>query len=271
MVEASPKTNFPVGADGVVDKDALVKHFGSFVRGIARQVKGTLSSQIEIEDLINYGMTGLLEAADRFDPQFGANFTTFSYYRVRGAIYDGLRGMGWLRRSEYQKTKNSQRANAYLENINNRSGSGTSKSPSDTINQMVDQVNNLVTIFITSLDGMTDLDIEDKQSLRQDDIAEEKQLQKLVMEAIAKLNDEDRQLIQLYYFEEKSLEEVGKTIGLSKSWTCRKHAQAIAKLSKFMQGSLSIHSPQAFPAPSRFEHDISEIPVNLPFKKERNT
>lgn len=241
MVQASSSSNFPVNVHGVVDKSALVKNFGPFVRGIARQVKGTLSSHIEIDDLVNYGMAGLLEAAERFDPQYGANFTTFSYYRVRGAIYDGLRGMGWLRRSEYQKTKTCQRANAYLENISSRMNPADQrKSVTDNISEMTEQVNNLVTIFITSLEAMADTEIEDKTLRRQDDIVEKKQLQTLVLDAISQLDEEDQRLIQLYYFEDLSLEEVGKQIGLSKSWTCRKHAQAIGKLSKTMHQALQI-------------------------------
>ena len=74
----------------------LIEQYGSFVRSIARQVKKSVSPRIELDDLIAYGMTGLLEAGERFDAKQGANFTTFSYYRIRGAIYDGLRGMGWV-------------------------------------------------------------------------------------------------------------------------------------------------------------------------------
>ena len=78
----------------VVDKKAVVSQFGYYVRSIARKILRTLSSCIELDDLISYGMMGLLEAAERYDPKKGVSFTTFSYYRIKGAIYDGLRGMG---------------------------------------------------------------------------------------------------------------------------------------------------------------------------------
>lgn len=243
MVHVSPKNTFPLTSTGGVDKKTLTQNFGPYVRGIARQVKGTLSSQIEIDDLVNYGMIGLFEAADRFKPEIGANFTTFSYYRIRGAIYDGLRGMGWLRRSEYQKTKMSQRANSYLESVNTQMPLDASKkNATQALGEVTEQVNNLVTIFITSLDAMTDVDFEDKGTKRQDDAFEEQQMQELVLDALMNLNPEDRELIQLYYFDELSLEEVGKKIGLSKSWTCRKHAQAIGKLSKYLNQALAIRS-----------------------------
>ena len=81
----------------------LVEQYSEYVVRIAKQVKRTLSPNIETDDLISYGMTGLIEAAERFDPSLGANFSTFSYYRIRGAIYDGLRVMGSLSRTEYRR------------------------------------------------------------------------------------------------------------------------------------------------------------------------
>lgn len=215
------------------DKRALVEQFTPFVRSIAKQVKKSLSSVIELDDLIGYGMAGLLEAAERYDPKHGANFSTFSYYRVRGAIYDGLRGMGWVSRHEYQKIRFGERATAYLENVATRESgaSGVRKSSEDNIEDLASQVNQLVTIFVTSLEGMGDSQFEDKGALRQDDRLQDQQMKQFMKSALLKLPQEDQELIRLYYFKDLSLEEVGDKIGLSKSWTCRRHAQIIEKLS----------------------------------------
>ena len=70
---------------------------------------------IEFDDLVGFGMQGLLEAAQRFDDRHGVAFTTFAYYRVRGAMFDGLRSMGWLPRSEYARVRFEERANSYLQ------------------------------------------------------------------------------------------------------------------------------------------------------------
>ena len=77
----------------------------------------TKQEEIDFDDLVEYGVIGLLEAADRFDPSIGANFMTFAYYRIRGAIYDGLRGMGWMSRTEYAKARFEERANEYLAEV----------------------------------------------------------------------------------------------------------------------------------------------------------
>ena len=207
----------------------LIEQYGSFVRSIARQVKKSVSPRIELDDLIAYGMTGLLEAAERFDEKQGANFTTFSYYRVRGAIYDGLRGMGWVSRNEYQKIRFGEQANAYLENA--------SGAKSEDLEDLASQVNSLVTIFVTSLEGLEKQDFEDTKLQAQDDRLLELELKNTLKKALLRLPKADLELITLYYFKNMSLEEVGQKIGLSKSWTCRKHAPVIEKLGALMRGA----------------------------------
>jgi len=93
------------GPAPTTDRRAIAEQYAPYVRSIAGKVKRTVAKEIEFEDLVEYGMIGLLEAADRYDPSHGANFMTFAYYRIRGAIYDGLRGMGWMSRNEYAKAR----------------------------------------------------------------------------------------------------------------------------------------------------------------------
>src|SRR4051812_46083884 len=108
MTESKAKPADPL------DRRALAEQYIPYVRSIAGKIKKTVAKEIDFEDLVEYGMIGLLEAADRYDPKFGANFMTFAYYRIHGAIYDGLRGMGWMSRSEYAKARFEERANEFL-------------------------------------------------------------------------------------------------------------------------------------------------------------
>src|SRR4030095_2508594 len=96
------------------DRNAIITQYTPYVRSIAGKIKKTLAKEIEFEDLVEYGMIGLLEAAERYDAGMGANFMTFAYYRIRGAIYDGLGGMGWMSRSEYARVRYEEKANAYM-------------------------------------------------------------------------------------------------------------------------------------------------------------
>jgi len=234
------KAHPAVGEDGKLDKRALVEQYTPYVRSIAAKIKKTLANNIEFDDLMSYGMTGLLEAADRYDPKYGANFMTFSYYRVRGAIYDGLRGMGWVSRSEYQKIRFEERATQYLNNVANRNlgAKHDRKDAADKVNELADQVSRLVTIYVTSLEGMTDLQVADEKHKPVDDRFMDLQMKDKVRDAILKLPDAERTLLTLYYFKEMSLQEVGEHMGLSKSWTSRRHAQAIEKLSRILQDML---------------------------------
>lgn len=243
------KAHPAVGPDGKLDKTALIEQYTPFVRSIAAKIKKTLAKNLEFDDLVSYGMAGLLEASERYDPKFGANFMTFSYYRIRGAIYDGLRGMGWVSRSEYQKIRFEERATAYLENVANRQLGSTAehKNVEDNIEELADQVSQLVTIFVTSLEGLDDVQIEDSSNVAADSRFADLQMKEHVREALTRLPEAERKLLTLYYFKEMSLQEVGNELGLSKSWTSRRHAQAIEKLSRILQDILKESSPAREP------------------------
>jgi RNA polymerase sigma factor for flagellar operon FliA len=245
VTKAQPK----VGADGKLDKSALIEQYTPFVRSIAAKIKKTLAKNIEFDDLVAYGMAGLLEAAERYDPLRGANFMTFSYYRIRGAIYDGLRGMGWVSRSEYQKIRFEERATQYLENVANRQMGSTAehKNVEDNIEELADQVSQLVTIYVTSLEGLEDLQVEDKGAVPVDQRFMDLEMKNHVRDALTKLPEAERKLLTLYYFKEMSLQEVGNELGLSKSWTSRRHAQAIEKLSRILQDILKESAPDRGP------------------------
>src|SRR3954454_13471562 len=104
------------------ERDRLVEQHLSLVQAIAAKLKRTLGRTIDFEDLVAYGTKGLLEAANRFDPSQGASFTTFAYYRVRGAMLDGLRTMGWYSRADYARYRAEERATEYLQNQAERAG-----------------------------------------------------------------------------------------------------------------------------------------------------
>lgn len=209
----------------------LIEQYSEYVVRIAKQVKRTLSPNIDTDDLIGYGMTGLIEAADRYNPSMGANFSTFSYYRIRGAIYDGLRVMGSLSRTEYKRQRFDEKASAYMEAESAKPTGGLKASAEEELNQMAQKVQRMVTIYVTSLSDKDIHGIADQDAERSDDRLARLQLYEKMRAAIGRLSKSDQEIITAYYFEDKSLEEVGKGLGLSKSWTCRKHARAMEKLS----------------------------------------
>jgi RNA polymerase sigma factor for flagellar operon FliA len=214
------------------ERDRLVEQHLSLVQAIAAKLKRTLGRTIEFEDLVAYGTKGLLEAADRFDPAQGASFTTFAYYRVRGAMLDGLRTMGWYSRADYARYRAEERANEYLQNQSERDTAGkqagaTSDSAS-ALDGIAEILGGVATIHITSLEAAAS--IADEKLPPPDADLERVQNKARVREALKTLPDKERALMELYYFGEKNLGEAGAALGLSKSWACRLHARAVGLL-----------------------------------------
>ena len=237
---AIPGTDFrrlPAPHKGM-SREELTEKYLPYVRAIAGKIKKTLSKDIEFDDLLSYGMVGLMEAADRFDAKFGANFMTFAFYRVRGAIYDGLRGMGWVSRTEYQRYRFEQRANTYLNTVhdqNLQTPVGIRRSDDDEINDLANVVEGLVTIYVTALDAMEGFEVKDDRGPTIEETVELQQARDYVRAALEKLGGQEKTLLELYYYREMSLEEVGKELGLSKSWTSRLHGRAIQKMGRLLR------------------------------------
>lgn len=222
------------------DRRALAEQYTPYVRSIAGKVKKTVAKEIEFEDLVEYGMIGLLEAADRFDPSHGANFMTFAYYRIRGAIYDGLRGMGWMSRSEYAKARFEERANEYLAEVAHaeEQGEAPPENPFEhAVKDLAEAVQGLAAVYITSLDAAQVKQLEDPGKLAEETIGLE-QARALVRSTVKKLSDQERQLLEMYYYNDMSLEQVGEKLGLSKSWTSRLHARVIERMHRMLAEAL---------------------------------
>lgn len=220
-----------------MSREELTERYMPYVRAIAGKVKKSMSKDIEYDDLLSYGMLGLFEAADRFDASRGASFMTFSYYRIRGAIYDGLRGMGWVSRTEYQRFRFERHATAYLQNVEEQAQAtppGIKRSDDEQVEELADVVEGLVTIYVTALDAMEGLQVADEAPLV-DESLELQQARQLVAEALTKMGEQEKKLLTLYYYKEMSLEAVGKELGLSKSWTSRLHARAIQKMGRLLR------------------------------------
>ncbi len=98
----------------------VLEKYGPYVRSLASQVRKQFNAMLEMDELVSYGQVGLLEAAERFDPKVGANFLTFAHYRIKGAIFDGLRKMGVLKGAESRSAGAADRANAYMGNLSDR-------------------------------------------------------------------------------------------------------------------------------------------------------
>ena len=216
------------------DRDKLVEQHLPLVQAIAGKLKRSLGRHLAFDDLVAYGSRGLIEAASRFDPSQGASFQTFAYYRIRGAMLDGVRTMGWYSRGDYARYCAEQRATEYLRTEAERDAGRTADEPSPaptTEGALADVaaiLANVASIHLTSLEAAAE--IEDEKLPPPDEDLARLQEQGRVRAAVAKLPDKERRLMELYYFGQKTLLEAGEELGLSKSWACRLHARAVTLL-----------------------------------------
>ena len=228
------------------DKDDLVKKHLALVEAIARKVKRTLGGAMDVDDLVGYGHKGLVEAAERFDGRAGVAFSTFAYYRIRGAMYDGIRAMGWYSRADYARYRAEERTNHYLQTQADQEGAARAQNPAaaggarpdaaETLASVAEVLSGVATIHITSLEAASR--VADESLPAPDSAVDTVRLSRRVRDALKTLPDKERQLMELYYFGDKNLEEAGSELGLSKSWACRLHARAVDLLRRAMGDAL---------------------------------
>ena len=209
-------------------RDKLIEDYMPIAASVANRVAQSLSSNVDYDELLCNARIGLLEAAKRFDDRQDVDFKTFAYYRIRGAIYDGLRKSGWVPRSVYAKIKMEEASNDYLRYKSECSG----EEDSEYEHQLIDTVNSLASVYVISLDADQEMEIEDTDQVDVEQRAELKEIRAHMRSAIDSLPEIEKKLIKMYYFQNKTLEEAGEKLELSKSWTSRLHARALGLLFK---------------------------------------
>jgi RNA polymerase sigma factor for flagellar operon FliA len=222
-------------------QDRLVEDHLHLVHSIAAKLRGRLAKTMEPGDLVGYGTRGLIEAAQRFDPKLGASFSAFAHYRIRGAIFDGMRTMGWYSRGDYARFRAEERASEYLAAAAEREAALRGAEPhastpdgSEALAGIAELLGGVATIHITSLEAAREL--PDERWKAPDEAVQDAEGSERVRAAMATLPAKERRLLELYYFGDQNLEAAGKKMGLSKSWASRLHARAVGHLREFLEG-----------------------------------
>ena len=229
MAESKPASAAAPGKPVAKDQRRLVDDHIPFVRSIARKLREQVP-MVEFDDLVGFGMQGLLEAAQRYDDRHGVAFTTFAYYRVRGAMFDGLRSMGWLPRSEYARVRFEEKANSYIQSQAERPAEpGSQNQVEERVKDLASALGGIAAVFVTMLDQRDEQQLPDERP-PPPELLERQQMARRVRRVMQRLPDKERFLIEQYYYHDQTLEQVGASMGLSKSWTSRLHARALALL-----------------------------------------
>ncbi|MEM7624477.1 MAG: sigma-70 family RNA polymerase sigma factor [Planctomycetota bacterium] len=220
------------------DVNALIEQHREYVRKLAREIHRKLPDRAIFDDLVGYGELGLVEAAQKFDPHAGAAFTTFAYYRIRGSIFDGIRKMSWLpprvRKQVTQDAGADQVGRSVAE-----AGIDPNAEPEELAGRFHEVVERLGAVFL-----ITDLspDDEDDGSLDPADSAgpgermATRDLHAKVGKALSELPPEQMQLLDLFYFKQKSMTDIAAELGVHKATISRLHGKAIASLQQALAG-----------------------------------
>jgi RNA polymerase sigma factor for flagellar operon FliA len=225
-------------------RDRLVEEHLHLVHSIASKLKRRLGRTMEPGDLVGYGTQGLMEAAKRFDPRQGTAFGTFAYHRIRGAIFDGMRTMGWYSRGDYARFRAEERAGEYLAAAAEREaaqqaalGSAPAQDKAEALESIAELLSGVAAVHITSIE--TARELPDEHFKAPDEALQDAEWGRRVRAALAALPDKERRLMELYYFGDLNLETAGKKMGLSKSWASRLHSRAVVHLREILEGVAS--------------------------------
>lgn len=225
------------GRQGNMDRDRLVREHADLVNRIAYHLLGRLPPSVQVEDLTQAGVIGLLEAAKHYDASQGASFETYAGIRIRGAMLDELRRMDWIPRSVHRRARQMSAAVAAVEARSGRSAESVEIARELGIG--VDEYHaRLAEVSGQKILSMEDLlpeegDVNDV--LANDDIGpdmalEEDDFKRALAETIAELPEREKLVLSLYYDEELNLREIGEVLGVSESRISQINSQALVRL-----------------------------------------
>lgn len=214
------------------------------VDAIARQVGRAIGAAVELDELVSFGREGLLEAARRFDTSRGVPFRAYASYRVRGAIFDGVRKLSRLTRRTHERINGLAAAAAVSEGaledvITSGGGAGTAKQADAAL---ADHLAALATAMAVGLVSPTAQGDEGERiTVEQADDPEtalaRAELLELVGGAIAELPHEEAELVRRHYLGGERFDHVAAELGLSKSWASRLHTRAMGRLAKRLRNA----------------------------------
>jgi RNA polymerase sigma factor for flagellar operon FliA len=225
-------------------RERLVVAYSPLVKFVAGRTGARLPSHVEDADLISYGMLGLIEAMERFDPRRDVRFETFAMQRIRGAIIDELRSLDWVPRSVRARAREIEDANSKLENQLGRPPTDEELADRLRISEQELQ-DSLLAIANSSILALEELWMVpdasgDRVSLLdtlQDETAPDPQaaldtsdVKERLTEAIETLPERERLVIALYYFENLTLREIGDVLGVTESRVSQLHSKSVLRL-----------------------------------------
>ena len=225
------KTNDPAA------KETLILHYSPMIKYVVGKMSIYVGGALDFDDLVSYGIFGLIDAVEKFDGHKGVKFETYASLRIRGAVIDGLRSLDWVPRTLRQKSRQ-------LEETYNKLESDLGREPTNeeignhmglTAQEVEEEINKSSLISLVSFDDYLESNHEaaepgDSEDELPENIYDQKELKQTLMTAIESLTEKERLVVTLYYFEELTLKEISKVMEVSESRVSQIHSKAMLKL-----------------------------------------
>lgn len=234
-------------------REKLIIHYAPMVKYVAGRLAIGMPPNVELDDLISYGIFGLIDAIDKYDPGRDIKFKTYASARVRGAIIDELRSLDWVPRSTRTKARQLEQAYAELEHRLGRSA--TDQELADELGVTEEEVKKIIKevsgTMLMSLEEVWysggDSDditlyetLEASEKTRPEHKIEKSEMKRLLVEAIKSLPEKEKLVISLYYYEELTLKEIGAVLEVTESRVSQLHTKAVMRLRGKLRKNLKL-------------------------------
>ena len=230
-------------------RDSLILHFSPLVKYVASRVAVGLPQNVEQADLVSYGMFGLIDAIDKFEPGRGFKFETYAISRIKGAILDELRSIDWVPRSVRAKVRSVEKAFSKLEAKWGRAPSDEEVArelglSDDQFQQTLSQIS---VVGMAALDEILVIGGDRGEALTLGDTIadanhgpmgafEVTELRQMLAQAINGMPEREKIVLTLYYYESLTLSEIGRVLGVTESRVCQIHTKAVLQLRSRLAG-----------------------------------
>jgi RNA polymerase sigma factor for flagellar operon FliA len=229
-------------------RERLILHYSPLVKFVAGRVGSGLPQSVEQADLVSYGIFGLIDAIEKFEPSRGFKFETYAIARIKGAIIDELRSIDWVPRSVRAKARAIERAYSKLENDLRRTPDDPELARELGISEaeLGDWLSQISFVGFVALDEILISGEQAGASTVGDMVAdsthdpvaafEVDEMRHLLADAINRVPDRERLVLTLYYYEGLTLSEIGDVLGVTESRVCQIHTKGILQLrSRFVE------------------------------------
>jgi len=230
-------------------REKIIIEYAGLVKLVAGRLSMYLGNNVDYDDLVGYGIFGLIDAIDKYDYTKGYKFETYASLRIRGAILDQIRKMDWIPRSIRQKQKKLENVYKSLETKYGReiNDEEVAQELDISVEELENWQNQTKITNIISLDEFLEQGSESKNEQyfattfdQPDKIVERQELKEMLIKALDSLTEKEKMVITLYYYEELTLKEISKILEVSESRISQLHTKALQKMKKILGMNIDV-------------------------------